>query len=115
MKSTKVYDLNIFSIDVLYNITYISYIISQTYFWFYGPRNIFCRSENQDSEPADIENETVDTPKRIISEDYTSGTLNGMMNPFLSQPYITCTNLLYATCFLIVQVFIVALHLKRRK
>ena len=92
---------------MLYNINYKSYIIthisgraikveryssvfnkSNVYFWFYGPRNIFCRSENQDSEPADIENETVDTPKRIIFEDYTAGTLNGMMNPFLSQPYM---------------------------
>ena len=82
---------------------------------FEWAKKYFCPSESQDSEPADIENETVDAPKRTIFEDYTGGTLNGMMNPFLSQPYITSTNLLYATCFLIVQVFIVALHLKRRK
>ena len=81
---------------------------------FEWAKKYFCPLESQDSEPSDIENDTVDTPKRIIVEDYTSA-LNEMMNTSLSQPYITCTNLLYATCFLIVQAFIFALHLKRRK
>ena len=80
---------------------------------FEWAKKYFCPPESL--EPVEIENEPVDTQKRIIFEDYSSGTLNEMMNPFFSQPYITCTNLLYATCFLIVQVFIVALHLRRRK
>ena len=54
---------------------------------FEWAKKYFCPLESQDSEPSDIENEAVDTPKRIIFEDYTGGAFNGMMNPFLSQSY----------------------------
>ena len=70
---------------------------------FEWAKKYFCPPESL--KPANIEKETVETPNRIIFEDFKAGTFNGMINPFL----------LYATCFLIVQIFIIALHSKRRK
>lgn len=82
---------------------------------FEWAKKYFCVSDSHNNEPAVIDNVATKAQKDIISETNSDISLKGIMNPFLPQPYITCTNLLYATCFLIVQLFIVALHFKRRK
>ena len=86
---------------------------------FEWAKKYFCPLESLDENSgasSDSENEIEIAPNRVYFEDYSGGSpLKGMMTPFLSQPYITCTNLLYAICFFIVQLCIIALHLKRRK
>ena len=81
---------------------------------FEWAKKYFCQPSSQNIEPDGVENAGINAENVRNSEDNFDISFEGI-NPYIPQPYITCANLLYSIFFVIVQLFIVAFHLKCRK